>query len=210
MLKVVRLVAPALLLGVCGHAATLLFDNASRGDFQSNRGAAVSPIAAITVSSDTVIGQIGALVDLNSAGNMKFLIFDFTTNNLLFSTGSQLFADNGLAYKVSSAFAPFTLHAGTTYGIGAIADVGGLWEINAASSGTPFTENGITASDDVNGNVVNFGSPAITSKFSAMIMIQLYSGTTAVPEPATSALLAFGLGTSVFAGLRARARRGSR
>jgi len=210
MLKVVRLVAPALLLGVCGHAATLLFDDASRGNFQSSRGAGDSPIAAITVSSDTVIGQIGALVDLTSAGNMKFVIFDLTTNNLLFSTGSQLFADNGLAYKLSSAFAPFTLHAGTTYGMGAIADVGGLWEINNGSSGTPFTQNGITASDDVNGNVANFAAPSLGANGSAMIMIQLYSGTTAVPEPATSALLAFGLGTSLFAGLRARARRGSR
>lgn len=192
--QTMRKAAVLLILGALGTTAcygTLIFDNAVRGDFQTNRAAGDSPLAAITVSGATTINAIGALVDLNSAGNLKFLIFDLDTNVLLFSSLSQAFADDGLAYKVSSDFAPFILQPGINYGIGAIADVGGLWEINNTSFGNPFTQNGITASDDRNGNVSNFASPTKVGEGLAMIMVQLYgpNGAASVPDTGTTSLL---------------------
>jgi hypothetical protein len=187
----VKQAALFLILGVLGTLScygTLIFDNAVRGDFQTIRDPESSPVAAITVSGATTINAIGALVDLNSAGNLKFLIFDLDSSVLLFSTLSQAFADDGLAYKVSSDFAPFILQPGINYGIGAIADVGGAWETNNASSGNPFTQNGITASDDRNGNVSNFSSPNSLGDGSAMTMIQLYSPN-GVPDAGTTSLL---------------------
>src|SRR5262245_32125766 len=85
-----------LLGGIVAHAgaATIIFDNSSRGDFQSGRAAAFSPLAAITVSGATDISQIGVMVDLNSNGNLKFVIFNLDTLALLFSTGSQAFVDD--------------------------------------------------------------------------------------------------------------------
>lgn len=183
--------------------AQVLFDNLARRDFGSSRGIGDSPIAQITVSSATDINQIGAHWDPSGSGNIKFLIFNLGTSSLLFSTASAGFTDVGLGFYQSAFFPTFTLNPGVTYGIGAIADVAGSWSINNASSGNPFTQNGITASDDVNGNVSNFGSPTSVGNGSAMIIVQLSrQSTTVVPEPSTYALLATGL-----AGLMGVARR---
>jgi len=181
-----------------------MFDNSSRQDFTSVRGAEDSPLAIITVSAATSIDQIGAFVDLSSAGNLKFVIFDATTDALLFGTGPIAFADTGLDFKLSPVFADFTLNTGVTYAIGAIADVAGDWGTNNSSSGNPFTQNGITASDDINENVGNFGAPTLLGSVSAMVIVQLGSSPNAVPEPATWAMM---IGGFALAGIAMRRRR---
>jgi hypothetical protein len=185
-----------ILLALCflstkaAHADALLFDNGP-GNFTSSRVAGNSPLARITVSVPTTITQIGVLTDLGTNGNIKFLIFNATTNALLFQSGPQAFADDGLAYKVSTSFAPFLLQPGIVYNIGGISDVSGLW---ATWNGThTFTQNNITSSDP-NGNVVNFASPTLGAPGGADIVIQLYGPAgPAVPEPATLLLLGSGL-----------------
>jgi hypothetical protein len=187
------------------QASPIIFDNVSRADFTSGRPAGNSPLAAITVSSSIDIDQIGVHTDLDANGSLKFVIFNLGTDALLFATPAQAFVDNGLTYKLSNPFASFTLLPGITYGIGAVADVGGLWSTNNVSAGNPFTQNGITASDDLNGNVVNFASPGMGSDGTAMIIVQLAGGSAAVPEPATMALLGGGLLAGVSRRLRRRA-----
>ena len=174
----------------------LLFDNSSRQDATTPRDVGSSPVAAITVAAPTSINQIGAMVDLALAGNLKFLIFNLDTSALLLTTTSTAFADTGLGFKVSTAFAPFTLNPGTNYGIGAIADVAGLWGTNNSSSGNPFLQNGISASDDLNGNVGNFASPSVFCCGAAMVIVQLYgaTATVVVPEPSSIGFVLFGLG----------------
>ena len=181
-------------LGLTQANAALIFDNSSRGNFQSIRVAESSPLAAITVSTNVDIGQIGAMVNLASNGNMRFLIFNLDTLALLLSTPSAPYADTGLAFHLSPIFSAFTLMPGITYGIGAIADVAGNWETNNTSVGNPFMQNAITSSDDRNGNVINFVSPVLGAvQGSAMIMVQLFSADAAVPEPATFGLMGLGL-----------------
>jgi hypothetical protein len=210
-MKRIVTVATLALVAVAGVAARaeaspIIFDNVSRVDFQTIRGAQDSPVAAITVSVATDIDQIGVHNDLASNGNLKFVIFDLNSQVLLFSTGPQAFVDNGLTFKLSNPFAAFTLLPGITYGIGAIADVAGNWSTNNTSSGNPFTQNFITASDDSNGNVGNFASPAVTGGGSAMIIVQLAGGQSVpVPEPATLVLLGGGLAAAA-----ARRRRQTR
>lgn len=184
-------VVALMVLGARAEAASIIFDDVSRLDFFSNRAAGNSPLADITVSAATVITEIGVYNDLTADGNLKFLIFNLDTNTLLFQSATQAFVDNGASFKLSNVFAPFVLLPGVNYGIGAIADVAAGWGINNSSGGNPFTQNGITASDDRNGNVSNFAAPALGAEGTAMIIVQLGNDAapTAVPEPGTLVLL---------------------
>lgn len=191
-LSLLSVVALSLAIGSAAQAQ-IVFDNVSRMDFQSIRAAGSSPLAAITVSSVQQLNQIGVQMDPNTDGNLKFLLFDLGTSTLLFSTASIPFLDTGSQFYLSPIFGPVQLNVGTSYGIGAIADVAGLWGTNNNSMGNPYTQAGFTASDDLNGNVQNFNAPALTTTGSAMIIVQLGVATTTVPEPGTWALLASGL-----------------
>jgi hypothetical protein len=206
-----RKIRVLLLLGSFAFAfpayAGIVFDNSSRMDFQSIRNAEDSPLAIITVSAPTLIDQIGAMVDLSTDGNLEFLIFDFPTSTLLFNSGPVAFADTGLNFHLSPVFASFLLNPGTTYAIGAIADVAGFWGTNNASSGSPFTQNGITASDDLNANVVNFASPTLAAPGTAMIILEL-GAPSPVPEPSSVPLVAAGVALLVALRSSARARIG--
>jgi PEP-CTERM motif len=187
------------------QASPIIFNDLAREDFQSVRGAGSSPLADITVSVATSIDQIGVHNDLSSDGNLKFLIFDLDSHALLFQSGPQAFVDNGLSFKLSNPFAPFILLPGINYGIGAVADVAGNWGINNTSFGNPFTQNGITASDDRNGNVTSFASPALGGEGTAMIIIELAGGPAATPVPEPGTLLLVG-GAAACAALRRRFR----
>ena len=191
--------AAASLLSLAAFAApshaSIVYDNSSTQNNTSNRGAGSSPLAKVTVSGPVFINQIGVSVDLNAAGNLKFLIFNDDTNTLLFSTAAIAFADTGAGFKLSPLFAPFMLTSGINYGIGAISDVGGLWGFSFPAS--TFTQNGISVAGGANDNVSNFAAP-INSPGSggAMIIVELGAGSTAaVPEPAPLALLMLGLVT---------------
>jgi len=211
MTRVLRACAVAVvamtMLGGRAEATSIIFNDVARQDFLSSRVAGNSPVADITVAAATDITEIGVYNDLASNGNLKFVIFNLDTNTLLFQSASQAFVDNGLTFKLSNIFAPFTLLPGVNYGIGAIADVAGDWGTNNASSGNPFTQNGITASDDRNGNVSNFAAPTLGSEGSAMIIIELGNDRVgaAVPEPGT--LLLMGTSAAFMALRRRKARR---
>jgi len=130
MLRLALIVMAVVLVAVSPASATLLFDDISRANSSPPRDLERgSPLAAITVSVLTSINQIGARMDLNSSGNLKFLIFDLNSHGLLFGTGPTAYADDGLTFKVSPVFSDFVLTPGIVYGIGAIADVAGNWSV---------------------------------------------------------------------------------
>lgn len=173
-------------------SASIVFDNGALATGASNRTAGSSPLAMITVASTQTIDQIGVKFNPNANGNLKFVIFDTGTGNLLFSTGAEAFVDTGDQFYLSSVFSSFTLNAGTTYAIGGVADVGGLWDF--ATPGSPYSQGGFTARNNVNGNVSGFASPSLVGNGAAMIMVQLGSGSTvAVPEPGSLLLSAAAL-----------------
>src|SRR2546426_1276073 len=204
MLRLALIVMAVVLVAVSPASATLLFDDISRANSSPPRDLERgSPLAAITVSVLTSINQIGARMDLNSSGNLKFLIFDLNSHGLLFGTGPTAYADDGLTFKVSPVFSDFVLTPGIVYGIGAIADVAGNWSVGVPLLGTTpnFTQNNITADAHRNGNVSNFASPALLGDAQVMGIVQLFGvGAQAVPEPATLGLLAAGFGLLTAAG----------
>ena len=113
--------------------AVVVFDNIDLTGQASTRIAASSPGALVSVAANITINQIAVRNDLNSNGNLKFLIFDHATHALLFNSGSTAFVDNGMSLKTSNPFS-FTLLGGMSYDIGAIADVGGLWGFDQISN----------------------------------------------------------------------------
>ena len=148
----------------------VFFEGSAMGGSNSNYGAGQSPLAGpITVSSPTTISQIAAMVDLNSAGNLKFVIF--ANSSLALSTAPTAFSDDGMKFKMSPRISGgFTLNPGTTYYIGAIADVGGVWQYG---TGSLVTQHNISVSS-FNQNAGNFASPQLTGSAWATIPIQLF------------------------------------
>ena len=208
MRKSFMAVAAVLALSAAAEAnAVIVFNNAARQDFQTSRGAGSSPVAAITVSSTQFLNQIGVSLDPTGNANLKFVVFNLDTQALLFSTGPVSFADVGSGFYLSPTFTPFTLTPGINYGIGAVADVAGLWGTNNSSSGNPFSQGGFTASDDRNGNVTSYAPPTLAAGGDGAAMIIVELGVAAVPEPASAALLLAGL--AVAGGVAARRRRGT-
>ena len=174
----------------CGAPAAnagLIFDNINLPGSVSTRSAGSSPGAQIVVGAANItINQIAVRNDLNSNGNLKFLIFDHTNHALLFDSGPKAFVDNGMSLKMSDLFS-FTLLAGNTYDIGAIADVGGLWGYDTTGN----SQGGLT-SVSTNPNFSDFANPAAGNHASADGHIQLFTSVQ-VPEPGTLALFGLGL-----------------
>lgn len=187
-----RGLAATTLLGAAlspAHAQLLIDSFDSDRLSGSIRGAGNSPLALVTVDRPTDLGAIGVRVDLDSPGNLRFVIFDAGTSSLLFASKAQAFADDGIGYKVSAPFSRITLQKGIVYAIGGVADVGGRWSFE--DTGSPDdVANGITVAGSANENVGDFAHPALIGAGSANIHIQLY-GT--APEPSSLSLLALGV-----------------
>jgi hypothetical protein len=180
--------------------AALIFDNFDAGGFTTVRGAGDSPGTLITVgASNVTIGQIGVRNDLNANGNLEFLIFDHPSHTLLFASAAKAFVDDGMSWKLSDALS-FTLLAGQSYDIGAIADIGGLWSFDI----TPESMGGITSLSQ-NSNFANFAAPFVTGHAGADVHLQLFAADAAVPEPGALPLLGLGvLGLALARRRRAR------
>jgi len=208
MLRLALIVMAVVLAVFSPASAAPLFDDVSLANFTPHRDLTQgSPLAAITVSAPISINQIGARADLDSSGNLKFVIFDLTSRGLLFATGPTAYTDNGLTVKVSPVFADFLLSPGTVYGIGAIADVAGFWSVGVPINNmTPnVIQNDITANTHRNGNVNTFATPTLLTDTFVTGIVQLFGGAQVVPEPTTFGFLAAG-----FVALAAAARRRGR
>jgi PEP-CTERM motif len=184
--------------------ATIIFDNSSvASGFFSFRGAGSSPLALIDVAHPTAINQIGVLADLDSNGDLRFLIFDNGIQALLFDSGTVAFIADGFHFRLSPTFPSFILQPGVTYAIGAISDVPAVWMSGVTPPPrNPFIEDGITGLF-ANQNVSNFASPALVGGGVAMVGLQL-----AAPEPATLTMLGVGLAGVGFSRRRQKGRWG--
>ena len=132
-----------------------IFDNRDASPSSTARAAGSSIGVLINVAANTTITRISVLNQINADGNLRFVIFDHPTHNRLLLTNPQpVRAESAPTLKDSVAFT-FTLLAGQSYDIGAIADVAASWFFDV----TPNTQLNITSVSQ-NANFSDFNNPS--------------------------------------------------
>jgi hypothetical protein len=134
-------------------AQTLFFDSFEGPGNSVFRGPENSLGSLLTVSQDVVITSIAVRNSLSVPGNMRFLIFDHATHDLLFATDAQPYPADGMTWKKSYS-TYFLLRAGQQYDVGAISDVGATWSYDSVST----TQGGVSSANS-NPNFATFASP---------------------------------------------------
>ena len=153
----------------CGGA--VLFDSILNGATGSSvRLAGDSCGTQVVVGAASVpISKIAVQNDLDSAGNLKFLIFDHSSGEIrVYLSNPKSFADDGVSWKESDVFS-YTLQAGFTYDIGAIADVGGSWTYDTVTE----SAGGLTSTSS-NPNFANYADPTSGGHAGADCAIRLW------------------------------------
>lgn len=169
--------------------AGVIFQTNTPNGTSTNRNA-FGIATRFTVSSSVTIGGIGVELDLSSNGALNYFIFNSSTGSLLFQSGAQAFADNGMGFKDFTSM-NFTLNAGTTYAIGATTNVTSAYAYIVPGG---KTMGGITSLGG-NQNANGFLNPILSLNLNGTDgSIRLFSAASpaTVPEPASMAV--WGLG----------------
>jgi hypothetical protein len=135
-------------------------------------------------------------LDMPNGGDIKYMIWDDTDTNLLFSDIVAVGASGTTSYVLSNPFS-FTLNAGSTYFFGVIGD--NNLNIDFIFPPTTVTQNGLTTLDTGNTNYLTFASPTPTDGGGVTFTLQLFGDQgSAVPEPSTWMLVSGGVGLIAF------------
>jgi hypothetical protein len=219
--------AVAFIASLCASAtgsASILIQNA--GTSWGGVAGINQPLAKVVIgASDVAIAGLGVFGQAQSAGNVKWVIFDsLAPSTPLYLSAVQAvaaragqFATQAMWYDSPSL--SLTLQAGRTYAMGLITDViganGFLWGVEW----TTQLMTGGGASVDGNGvalpfvsSVGSIGSPALDTPSLAAIdgtsfyrtSLRLYEATAPIPEPAEWTMLAAGLFVISFIARRRR------
>lgn len=190
-------VAAAVFSGPAAFAG-IIFDNADaplNTTFRSSSNLPLGVAAYIQIGgSDVNITQIAINAAPGQSGQLEFVIFSDVTppgsnaGSLLLSDTVNVTSSATLNYILSDPIS-FTLLAGHFYDIGAIFNGS---SINYSYDLVANTMGGISSIVS-NQNVDAFANPVLTGHAGADINIQLFGGTSAVPEPVSVVLTGLGL-----------------
>jgi hypothetical protein len=198
--RMLLLVATGLGASLGLQADPILLDSGTLNGTAS-RSAGSGFATGISVTTTTNLTQIALNLGMPGGGNIKYMIWDGTNTNLLFSQTVAVGASATTSYVLSNPFS-FSLTAGSTYYIGAIAD--GSLNYGYIFPATTVTQNGLTSLSSGSTNYLNFASPTFNPGTVAITLpIQLFGtqgtggggggGGGQTPEPATLLPVAFGV-----------------
>ena len=201
----VRLIVAAAALGLmsCGAArADFITHEDANSFFGSYPGyGADAPAEILSVTSAQSITSFGVYMTLAATENVKFQIWNHDTGVLLFESAPQTFSDGTTAnYKMSAEFSPFTFVTGTNYALDAIAD-------GPVSTKFDYTANTVAGFNFQTGNdyVANYANTHLLGQKNCCDLWTKLETATAVPEPASLAIVGIGL-TALVPIVRSRRR----
>ena len=149
----------------------LIYDSLDGSPSFSNRTAGSSVGTALSFDRDVTVSRFDVNNRLNAAGNMKLVIFDHDTHQLLFTSDPVAFsADSTSTWKTFSNQS-FTFQTGRSYDVGAIADQTASW----AYDSTPNTQNGVVSAG-TNANFSNYQNPVMSGHGGAHGVVRLWEG----------------------------------
>ena len=181
----------ALLAVVClatSAFATTVFD-LSPANAESQFNHDFGPGEGVAVSTTQSISNMEFFLSMPNGGDLKFMIWDGTNSNLLFSnvlTGVQA---SDTKTWVSSPDFNFTLTAGNSYFFGVVADA--PVNVGYLFPSKDYSSNGLTAFTSGNAYYDFFDNPVYDSHNGNEWGLRLDAS--AVPEPGSIALLGTGV-----------------
>lgn len=179
-------------------AAQLIYDGSAADGARTSRSADQGLAGQFRVSETVELTRFGMNADLQTAaGNFNFVVFE--GNTLVYQSGSRPVTDAGYTEFLSPVFS-LLMTTGNSYFIGVIADI----SVQYGCCGGGGTQGSVT-SIAANSNPFDFDMPTNTGLAGAHIDVNLYSGSAAVPLPASLPLLASALAGLGFLGRRRRA-----
>ena len=142
--------------------SVVIFDTSESSNNLSGTFAAGNAVSAqFTVAANTTVTRISVLNVMGARGNLRFVIFDHPAHNRVLLTDPQPVAADTAGVPTWKDSAPFifTLLAGTTYEIGAIADV----STNVSFDATLDTVGNFTGTAFA--SFADFSNPFVQSDF---------------------------------------------
>lgn len=186
--KLVLLIAVVVLCFSGSAMASTVFD-LSPTNGTTYRGSDYGPGQGVIVGTTTTITDMAFYLNMPSGGDLKFMIWDGSNSNLLFSSVLNGVAASGTQTWVASDPFSFTLQGGDEYWFGIIAD--NDVDIGYIYPPVAYSANGLTADTNGNSNYTSFANPASYGYAFAEIGLQLDN--TPTPEPSSFLLLGSGL-----------------